>query len=66
MKDCVTMKTGERAVERQLCHHRNELHLKCITVENMYCNDISQNYCFHCIFDQINAALVSIRDFQKH
>jgi len=27
----------------------------------------SQYYCFYCIFDQMNAALVSIRDFfQKH
>ncbi len=24
------------------------------------CNNISQYYCFYCIFDQINAALVSI------
>ncbi len=27
------------------------------------CNNISQYYCFYCIFDQINVALVSIRDF---
>ncbi len=27
------------------------------------CNIISQYHCFYCISDQINAALVSIRDF---
>jgi len=25
-----------------------------------------QNYCFYCISDQINAAFLSMRDFQKH
>ncbi len=31
------------------------------------CNNISQYYSFYCIFDQINAALVCIRNlFQKH
>ncbi len=29
-------------------------------------NNISQYYKFYCIFDQINAALVSMGDFQKH
>ncbi len=29
------------------------------------CISISQYYCFYCIFDQINAALVSIRDYLK-
>ncbi len=29
----------------------------------MYCNDISQYYCFNWIFIQINSALVSKRDF---
>ncbi len=28
-------------------------------------NNISQYYCFYCIFDQITAALVSRRDFFK-
>ncbi len=27
------------------------------------CNDIPQYYCFYCIVDQINEALVTIRDF---
>jgi len=31
------------------------------------CTNISQYYCSYCIFNQINAALVNIRDFfQKH
>ncbi len=29
-------------------------------------NIISENYCFHCIFDQINVAPVNMRLFQKH
>ncbi len=30
-------------------------------------NNISQYFSFYCIFDEMNAALVSIRDFfQKH
>ncbi len=39
--------------------------LKYIQTENIYlnCNIISQYYSFYCIFDQINAALLSRRDF---
>ncbi len=43
--------------------------LKYIAIENSYFKlyTILQYYCFYCIFDQINAALESIRDFfQKH
>ncbi len=42
--------------------------LKYIKIENsILCNNIWQYYCFYCIFDQINAALKTIRDFvQKH
>ncbi len=29
------------------------------------CNNAAQYYFFYCIFDQINAALMSIRDFEK-
>ncbi len=42
--------------------------LKYIQIQNrsLKCN-ISQFYCFYCIFNQINAALKSRRDFfQKH
>ncbi len=40
--------------------------LKSIQIEIGYslCNNSSQYYCFYCIFAQINAVLVSIRDFQ--
>jgi len=30
-----------------------------IKIEFLNCNDISQSYCFNCMFDQINAVLVS-------
>ncbi len=33
---------------------------------NIILNNISQYYFYYCIFDQINAVLVSRRDFQKH
>ncbi len=40
--------------------------LKYIQTENiLYYNNISQCYCFYCIFDQINAALVTRKDFIK-
>ncbi len=47
--------------EFQLCPHRNKLYFKIYSIENSYFN-ISQYYSFYSIFDQINAALVSIRD----
>ncbi len=50
--------------ENSASHHTNTLHFKYIQIENIYCNDISQYYCFHCIFDQINPALKTY--FQKH
>ncbi len=39
-----------------------------IHIENTYlnCNNISQYYCFYCDFDQISAAFVGRREFQKH
>ncbi len=44
------------------------IHLQYIQIENSFliCNNISHLYRFYCIFDQLNAALVSRRDFQKH
>ncbi len=30
------------------------------------CNNISQYYCFYCIFDPINVSLVSIGSFKKN
>ncbi len=43
----------------QLCHHK--------TIKNCYLNhyNISQYYRFYCIFDQINAAVVSMRHLSK-
>ncbi len=45
----------------QLSHHKNIFLKKNV---NLNCNDITQYYCFYCIFDQIIAALVSIKEFQ--
>ncbi len=45
-------------------HHWNKLHLKKIYSNRKRCNYISQYYCFHCISEQINAALVNVRDYQ--
>ncbi len=53
--------------ENSALHHRNKLHLKYIKMKNCYLNsnNISQYCNFYCIFHQINAALISIRDFFK-
>ncbi len=40
-----------------------ESHMFKYKIVILNCNSISQYYCFYCIFDQINAALVTIRDF---
>ncbi len=68
----MTLKTGVMMLKIQLCHHRNKLHLKYIyLMENssfiLNCNNISQYCYFYHMFDQTNAALVSIIDFfQKY
>ncbi len=52
--------------ENSALHHRNKLNLKIYSNKKTViwnCNNISQYYCFYCIFNQINAALVRIRDF---
>ncbi len=51
--------------------HRNKLYLYKIPIQKTiisHCNNISQYYCFYCIFfNQIYAALVSIKDlFEEH
>jgi len=58
----VTRKTGVMMLKIQLW--TQELY----TFQNIFLNcNISQYYCFYCIFsDQMYAALVSRRDFQKH
>ncbi len=41
--------------ENSALHHRNKLHFK------LNCNNVSQNYWFYCIINQINVALVGIK-----
>ncbi len=56
-------------MEIQLCIPEINYILKYIKIETiiLYCNNILQDYCFFlCIFDQINTALMSIRDFFKN
>ncbi len=52
-------------MEIQLCITEINYILKYIKIETivLYCNNIWQDYSFFCIFDQIKAALISIRDF---
>ncbi len=56
--------------ENSAAHHSNKLHFNIYTHRNQlfYILIIFHNITvFYCIFDQINAALVSRRDFfQKH
>ncbi len=52
--------------ENSALHHRNKLHFKMYYNKKyiLICNNVSK---YSCIFDQINAALLSKRDFfQKH
>ncbi len=55
-------------MEIQLCITEINYILKYIKIETIisYCKNIWQDYCFFCIFDQIKAALISIRDFLKN
>ncbi len=70
LKDHVTLKTGVMILLILLiCITEINDILKYMQIENSYlnCNNFSQYYRFDCIFDHINAALVSIRGFfQKH
>ncbi len=45
-------------------HHKNKVWFKIHLNTKLYFN-VSQYYWFYCIFDQINAVLVSITDFFK-
>ncbi len=68
LKDHETLKTGVMILKIQLWSQQSDI-LKYITIENSYFQ--LQYYFtilqFYCIFNQINAALVSIKDFfQKH
>ncbi len=53
--------------ENTAAHHRNKLHFNIYLKKKPViwnCNNISYYCCFYCIFDQINAALVSRRVFK--
>ncbi len=63
---CDTENWSNDAENTALPSEKIHLIFKCIKIEKS-CNIISQYYCLYCIFDQINAALVSIRYlFKKH
>ncbi len=54
----MTLKTGVMGAENSA-----------FVITGINCKDIlncNKYYCFYCIFDQINAVLVSIRDSLKH
>ncbi len=68
-EDHVTLKTGVIMLKIQLCITGINYIVKYIQIVNsLNYNKISQCYSFYCIIDQINAALVNIRDLnvQKH
>ncbi len=64
LKDHVT---GVTMLKIQLWNHRNKLHFKIYSNRKLILNstNISKLYCFCCTFEQINAVLVSRRDFFK-
>ncbi len=64
LKDHVTLKTGAMAAENSALPSQEKYNiLKYVQIENSYinCNNILQYYCIYHIFDQINAALMSIK-----
>ncbi len=66
-EDHVTLKTGVMMLKNTALITEINYILKYIQIENSYLNskNISQYYCFCCILDQINAGLVSRREFLK-
>ncbi len=66
LKDHVTLKTGVLMLTIFSLITGINYILKYIQIESSYFNlNISQYYCFCCILDQINAGLVSRREFFK-
>jgi len=64
LKDHVTLKTGVIMLKMWICHHRNELRFKICSNRRFFLIRIFHYIpVFFCIFDQINAPLLSIRDF---
>ncbi len=51
--------------ENSALHHTNTLHFKYIQIENIYCNDISQYYCFHCISNKSSLKDLFSKTFKK-
>ncbi len=65
LNDHVTLKTGVMMLKIQLCITEINYILKYIKTEkSLNCNNISQYYCFYCIFVQINADLMN--EWMKH
>ncbi len=68
---CDTKDWSNDSVNNTALHHRNKLHLKYIKIEYSYFKFkyftllLQCYYTFCCIFYQINAALVSIRDLEN-
>ncbi len=65
----MTLKTGVMMLKIERCVTEINYILKYIKIGNNIrnCNKISQYYCFFCIFDQINTALMSRKDsLKKH
>jgi len=64
-KDHVTLKTGVMMLKNQLWHHRDKLHFKIYLKKKKNVIIFYNITVFYFIFDQIHAALVSIRDIKK-
>ncbi len=64
----MTLKTGVMMLKIQLCHHRNTLYFTILKIKKqskvLYIFIIVMFY-FIVLFDQINAGLVSVRDFNN-
>ncbi len=60
----MTLKPGVMAAENSKYNIYKYiiLYIKYILIETRNCNNISLYYCFYCNFEQIRAALASIRE----
>ncbi len=69
LKDHVTLQTGVMMLKIHLWITEINYIIKYIEMEIIFlkCNSISRYYCFYCSFNQMNADLVTIREFfQKY
>ncbi len=62
-EDHVTLKTEVMMLKIQLCITEINDILQYIQIVILNCNNNLQHYCFYCIYNQINATLVSRKDF---